>query len=80
MAFLTPDDYETRDIYLYWDYEETFSRYDHREKKHYILTLGGPPEAERSFDTKIVCDMGIFGVEISKEDYYAQKVPPSDEN
>jgi hypothetical protein len=69
MAELTPEDYNTRNIYLFYDYEEAFMRYDYLLKRFYIKLINGGPEYELAHDTNLVCDIQRFGIEVTASDY-----------
>lgn len=74
MAFLSPDDFNTRDIFLYYDYEGAFLRYDHKTKRFFLKLDNGQPEYQRPYDNRLVNDIKLYGAEISEREYLATKV------
>lgn len=77
MAFLTPTDYQTRDLFLYYDYEDAFLRYDHVTQQFFLKLTNGQPEYERRHHNRLVCEVTRHGVEVSKEEYLAAKITSS---
>jgi uncharacterized protein (DUF488 family) len=71
MILLTTEDFNTRDIYFFYDYEEAYMRYEYKTKRFFLKLVNGGPEYERPYDTKLVCDIEIFGIEVTEADYKA---------
>jgi hypothetical protein len=70
MVRLTPEDYSTRNIYFFYDYEEAFMRYDHENKHFYIKLINGGPEYQSPFNSKLVSDIERFGIEVTEAQYH----------
>ena len=74
MAHLTPNDFNTRDIFLYYDYEGAFLRYEHKTQRFFLKLDNGRPEYQRPYDNRLVNDIELYGVEVSEREYRATKV------
>ncbi len=73
MAHLTPDDFNTKNIFLYYDYEGAFLRYEHKSQRYFLKLDNGRPEYQRGYDNRLVNDVILYGVEISEREYLLAK-------
>jgi len=69
MAKLSAKDYRTRDIYVYWSFEDAMVRYAHEREEFFVKLMNGKPEFQRPHHNKLVTDVHLYGVEITKEEY-----------
>lgn len=74
MAFLSPDDFNTRDIFLYYDFEDAYLRYEHKTQRYFLKLDNGQPEYQRPYDNRLVAEVKLHGVEISEREYLAAMV------
>ena len=75
MAFLSPEDFNNRDIFLYYDYEGAFLRYEHKGQRYFLKLDNGQPEYQRPYDNRLVNDVIRFGKEVSAPDDEICHVP-----
>lgn len=71
MVRLSAQDFNTRNIYFFYDYEEAFMRYEYKTERFYLKLVNGGPEYERPYDTKLVYDVKSYGIEVTEAQYNA---------
>ena len=65
---VSAEEFQKRDIYIFYDYEDVYFRYDLKTKKYYKKFVG---KAERECDplSTLLSDAIRFGEEVTKEQY-----------
>lgn len=70
MAIISENAWKERDIFLHYDAEGCFVRYDFRHKVFFVRDASSHEEYERPYSTRIVSEAILYGTEINQEEYY----------